>query len=222
MNGAYRLWWRTALLTALSIVVGMSSWLAAQPRATQRRTEVVKSWEDGCPVWRVTNPQRDFPSPDGKYIAHVECTEDEGYLVLYVLPNRAHIRQDFVRNRRLSLIPGQVDVTSFVWVPNRKHTLVFATGDMYGVGGIRYWSGGHEVRVLRGHKPKYRYEEFALYSEWLGRAGANVKHYPYEHALLDYYIEKVGRDGTVYYELCVSPSPRINRWYRGKVKIPPN
>jgi len=95
---------------------------------------------------------------------------------------------------------------------------------MYGVGGIRYWSGGHEVRVLRGHKPKYRYEEFALYSEWLGRKEANVRHYPYEHdpALLDYYIEKVAGDGTVYYEVCVSPSPRINRWHRGKVKIPPN
>lgn len=223
MRGEYCSWRWTALLIALGVFgAGLPVRLLAQQHTAQHRTEVVRSWEDNCPVWRRNNAQRDFPSPDGKYIARVECAEEGGYLVLYILPNDARIRQEFVRNRRLSLIPGQVDVTSFAWVPGRRHTLVFATADMYGVGGIRYWSGGYSVRVLRGHVPKYRYEDFALYSEWTGDNKRAKRYFWNEHdyALRDYYIEQVSRDGMVYYEICVSPAPRTSRWYKGKVKLP--
>lgn len=222
MRRACCLWRWSAVLTALGILgAGLPSQLVAQQHTAQRQTSVVKDWEDDCPIWRRDNPQRDFPSPDGKYVAHVEIAEEGGYLILYILPNEARIRREFAHNRRLSLVPGQVCVTSFAWVPGRKHTLVFATADMYGVGGIRYWNGGHVVRVLRGHAPKHRYEDFALYSEWTGEKGAE-RYYRDEHddALRDYYIERVRRDGTVYYEVCISPSPRVNRWYQGKVKVP--
>lgn len=146
------------------------------------------------------SPKHDFVSPDGQYRVHLVRAKEGGYINLLILKS-----EDVLAHRKgkgatpKSVIPVQEDVTSFAWVPKRAHALVFATSDMYGWAGIRYWDGGTSLKVLAGRRgsPSWSYSAPLRMYELTG-------------------IDKEGR--YVYYELWNDDGSKL--FYRGRLRLP--
>jgi hypothetical protein len=111
-------------------------------------------------------------SPDGRYEVRVEIGEAEcGYLLIRRLPKG---RGEPKLLRRIE------DVEDFMWLPERRHTLVFSTGNTYGDEAMLALWAGTGIRKLKGKRNSRLHECF-----WIHGASPDGRVLIYSHASED-------------------------------------
>ncbi|MCW3096968.1 MAG: hypothetical protein JWL77_2586 [Chthonomonadaceae bacterium] len=85
-----------------------------------------------------------YISPDGKYVAHIQ--EGEGDTAdLWICKAPLSGKSLSLKHALLSNV---IETDGLVWVPGRPHTLVFATGGIYGKASLSLWKGGTHLEML--------------------------------------------------------------------------
>jgi hypothetical protein len=150
----------SAICVLLFLLAGyLTGSAAAEPRLVPARTHM----------------KGDFPSPDGRYVAHGWYGQAE---VAHLSIRR--VRRDS-RGKTVVVRPAIIadleDVTSFQWVPRQPHALVIATSGLYGKAMLVLWQGDKRLRSL--HRVKRPDEE----TFWLRGITADGMIAIFEHAM---------------------------------------
>ena len=93
-----------------------------------------------------------YLSPDKKYLAIVTKSDVENPGILKI------IKLKFLKNRSRTILSRKFypsSAISFVWLPRRAHSFLFAAKTTQGKAYISYWNGGNIYYLKQGHLPPH-------------------------------------------------------------------